>query len=131
MNSNYSLDKKSISKQSELQIDLNNIKSSHILKIIFDNLNQKIALEIIQYNKKLQNRLNISINDYKKFYEIVEIEIVPADNKYGSFINILNQEEKSCHHIFFNDSREEIQRAYITKKDKVTSIKVVIDNPLK
>ena len=47
MNSNYSLDKKSISKQSELQIDLNNIKSSHILKIIFDNLNQKIALEII------------------------------------------------------------------------------------
>ena len=63
---------------------MNNIKSSSILKIIFGNLSLKKELELIKYNKKLQNRLDISINDYKKFYEI-EIEIVPADNKYGVF----------------------------------------------
>ena len=40
-------------------------------------------LEIIKYNKKLQNRFNFNINtykDYSQLYTPIEIELKPADN---------------------------------------------------
>ena len=40
----------------------------------------------MKYNKKLQKRLNININDYRECSKI-EIELKPADNIYGQFIN--------------------------------------------
>ena len=42
------------------------------------------SLEIVKYNKKLQKKLNLSINDYKEYSQIrssIEIEIKIADNK--------------------------------------------------
>ena len=42
-----------------------NIKSLHISKNIFCYLNQRIKLNIIQYNKSLQNLQNINIIDYR------------------------------------------------------------------
>ena len=42
-----------------------NIKSSFILKIIFSHLINNKKLEIIIYNKQLQDILGININDYK------------------------------------------------------------------
>jgi len=50
----------------------------------------------------LQNRLNLSINDYKEYsplYSSIELKIRPVDNKYGKFINI-NNEEKEYYHIY-------------------------------
>ena len=46
----------------------NNIKSIYILKIIFKNVVKTKYYNIIRYNKKLQNRLDISLNDYKDLY---------------------------------------------------------------
>ena len=43
------------------------IKSSYILKIIFSYINEKSKLNIIRYNKTLQNKLDINIMNYKIF----------------------------------------------------------------
>ncbi len=52
--------------------------------------------KIMKYNKKLQKRLNLSINDYKEckqLYASIEIELKFIDNKYGNFINIPKNEK--------------------------------------
>ena len=46
---------------------LKNIKSSYILKIIFSKTNEKVKLNLLKYNKILQNKLNINITTYKNF----------------------------------------------------------------
>ena len=41
-------------------------------------MNKKKSLEIAKYSKKLQNKLNLSIKDYKEYSEIyTPIEILP------------------------------------------------------
>ena len=88
---------------------LQNIKSNYFLERIYDNILKKKSLEIVIYNKKIQNRINLSIKDYKEYSEkfsSIEIEIIPCNNKYGQFINI-KENEKIFYHIFFNDDKEE------------------------
>ena len=46
---------------------LKNIKSSYILTIVFLNSNEKVKLNLLKYNKILQNKLNINITTYKNF----------------------------------------------------------------
>ena len=46
-------------------------------------------LNIVKYNKKIQNRLNLGINDYKECCKI-EIEMIPIPNSRGAFINIIS-----------------------------------------
>jgi len=111
-----------MSKQDAIKSYLDNIKSKYILKKIFYNLQKKRFFKITQYNKKYQNRLGISIDDYKKISRIVEIKIIHAKNKYGTIINIVNKEEKSYFHIYFNNCEKEINRNYITKNDNVKAI---------
>ena len=58
--------------------------------------------EIVKYNKRIQNRLNLSVKDYKEYSETftpIEIEIIPAKGKYGKFINI-NENDKLYYHIY-------------------------------
>ena len=113
---------------------LRNIKSDYILQIIFDNLQKEKFLDIIKHNKKAQIRLNLTIKDYKDFSEIyspIEIELIPLENKYGNFINILNKEEESYFHIYFNDDKDEIKRNHLNEIDKVTKIKIIIDYQIK
>ena len=64
---------------------LENINSKYILSKIYDNMTKKKKLQIVKYNKKIQNRINLSVNDYKEYCEI-EIEIIPKKYKYGKFI---------------------------------------------
>ena len=47
--------------------ELDNIKSIYIIKTIFYTLNRSIFLNFINYNKKIQNKLCINIEDYKNF----------------------------------------------------------------
>ena len=101
---------------------LDNIKSKIIIKRIFFLLHKKQFLRVIRYNNKLKNILNINLNDYKKCYEIVEIEITFAENKYGQFINIVNPVEKDNFHIYFDDSNEEINRTYVNEGENVYKI---------
>ena len=44
------------------------IRSKYILKQIFDNLKENKLLEIIRYNKYIQNKLNKSVKDFDKEY---------------------------------------------------------------
>ena len=43
-----------------------NIKSIYLIKQIPDNLIKTKFLNIIKYNKKLQKRLDITLNDFKR-----------------------------------------------------------------
>ena len=108
-----------------------NIKSRYILSKIYDNMTKKKKLEIVKYNKKIQNRINLSIKNYKEYSESftpIEIEIIPTKGKYGKFINI-DENDKLYYHIYFNDNKEEIKNKYeIEEEDKVTKIKEYIQN---
>ena len=107
---------------------LENINSKYILSKIYDNMTKKKKLEIVKYNKKVQNRLNLGVKDYKEYSETftpIEIEIIPTKGKYGKFINI-KENDKLYYHIYFNDNNEEIKNKYkIKKEDKVTKIKII------
>ena len=143
LNSPYKLGKKSYEYPTDKQLldlenvqqkgNFDNIKSKYILKQIFDNLNKNRFLKIMNYNKKIQNRLDININNYKKFsetYTTIEIEIIPIKNlieKSNSFIKNLDNI-----HVYFNDNKkEEIKKYDITANDKVKKIKVLIDYQIK
>ena len=107
-----------------------NLKNDFFLHILFNHLERKKLLYIIKYNKKLKKRMNININDYKEFsekYSSIEIEIKPADNKYGKFINFEKENEKYYHIYFNNNNKEEIKRNYINKDEQIKLIKIIID----
>ena len=109
------------------------IKSDYFLQKLFNNIQKKISLEIIKYNINIQKRLNININNYKNFSELyssIELEIIPIQNEYGSFINI-KEEDKNYFHIYFNNNKEEIKKTEIDKKDKVSKIIIIIDYQIK
>ena len=96
---------------------IENIKSRYILSKIYDNITKKKKLEIVWYNRKIQNRLNLDINDYKEYSETftpIEIEIIPAKGKYGRFIYI-NANDELYYHIYFNDNNEEIKNKKVKK----------------
>ena len=110
---------------------LKNIKSNFILSKIYGNLEKKKKLDIVKYNKKLQNRLNLNIKNYEECSSI-KIEIIPTKDKYGRFINLSNKVDRLYYHIFFNDNEEEIKNKYeIKKEDKVERIKIIIDYQVK
>ena len=131
------LNQKNLLKQDKILNCLVNVKNKNILKKIFNNLQKKKSFEIINYNKKLQNRLDLNIDDYKYLNELlypVEIEVIPSQNKFGNFINIVNKEEKSYFHFTIylnNNTKEKIQRNFITKDDKIKKIRISIENSLK
>ena len=106
-----------------------NLKSNFILRKLFNILKENKSLNIMKYNKKLQKRLNISIDNYKECSKI-EIELKLDDDNYGKFINIPN-EEKEYYHIYFDDSKEEIKRNQLKKNEKVKMIKIIIDYQVK
>ena len=91
---------------------IENIKSRYILSKIYGIIIQKKKLEIVRWNKKIQNRLNLDIKDYKEYSEIftpIEIEIIPTKGKYYRFINI-NKNDELYYHIYFNDNKKEIKK---------------------
>ena len=70
---------------------IESLKSDYFLQKIYDNMTKKKKLEIVKYNKRIQNRLNLGVKDYKEYSETftpIEIEIIPNKDKYGQFINI-------------------------------------------
>ena len=113
---------------------IDNIKSRYILSKIYNNMTIKKKLKIVKYNKRIQNRLNLGVKDYKEYSETftpIEIEIIPIKDKYGKFINN-NENDKLYYHIYFNDNKEEIKNKYeINEEDKVTKIKIIIDYQVK
>ena len=125
-----------ISKNEKYKGDFKNLKSDYLLKKVFNIMKKNKSLNIIKYNKKMQNRLNLSISDYKEYsqlYSSIEIELKFYDNsnnKQAKFINIPD-EEKEYYHIYFDNSNEEIKRNYLEEEEKVKLIKIIIDYQVK
>ena len=126
---------------------LESLKSDYFLQKLYDIMPKKKKLEIVKYNKRVQNRLDLGIKDYKEYsetYSSIEIEIIPAKGKYGRFIYI-DENDELYYHIYFNDNKEEIKNKYkiytedgmikheyyIDEEDKVTKIKIIIDYQVK
>ena len=135
MNSNTELkNENKNTNQETLKVSIMKIRNNFILKKIFVNLKRIKQLDIIKYNKILQNRLNFSFNDYKEYrsiYSEIEIELVPVKNNFGNFINIINESEKDYFHIFFNDNPERINIYRIKRNQQVDKIKIIIDYQVK
>ena len=77
-------------------------------------------ITIIKCNINIQKRLNININNYKDFsqkFSSIELEIIPIQNKYGSFIKI-EKEDKKYFHIYFNENKKETKKTKLKRKDK-------------
>ena len=113
--------------------DLDDIRSVYILKYIFEYIPEIKLLKLIKNSHKKQSRLDISLNNYKRFSEIsssIEIDITPAKNKYGQFINIMKNDEEYFH-IYFNNDEKEIKRSFIEEKENITNIKVIISHKVK
>ena len=91
--------------------DITKIKNAYILKSLFSYLSSKQILKIVQKNKKLQNKLEISVENYKKYsgfpkYEYNEetdIERIPKRNHMmmGDCSQSCGQCISSCTSIIF------------------------------
>ena len=78
-------------KSIKLKDKLENVKSDYFLEKIYNNIQKKKSLEIVKYNNNIKQRLNLNINDFKKYSEThssIEIEITTDIIGYGQFINI-------------------------------------------
>ena len=116
---------------------INDIRSKYILiKIIKEHLPLKKYFYLIRYNKKLQEQLEISIENYKelyrKIYYRIEMELTPISqldiNKEYNFINI--RENKDYYHIYFNEDKKEIKRRFLRKEDNVNKIMIKLDTEI-
>ena len=101
------------------------------LKQIFKNLNDSKLLKIIMYNRKLLQKLNKDVTDYKNEYSKIIIEIFPICDRSHKrqFINLFGGE--SYCHIYFDDNKEETKRNYLYPNEKVKKIKVILDYKFK
>ena len=106
------------------------IKSKYILAKVFEYLQQKKGLKIIQYNKNCQKKIGKRLIDYKREYSKIIIEIIRCQDEEGEFINIDKKNER-YYHIYFNDEEKEVKKTEITRYDNVKKIKIIIDYEIK
>ena len=110
-----------------------NIKSKYILEKIFNIIQKKKYLEIIKYNKNIQQRLNLNIKNYQEYsqtYTPIEIEIIPIKNTNSKIININNKEDEKYFHIYIDNNKEEIKTPYLTKEDKFSKVRIIIEHQI-
>ena len=111
--------------------NLDNIKSVYTIKIISEHIKKNKYLSIIKYNKKMQNRLKLTINNYKEYsqlYSPIEIELKLVKNTYSNqaFINTTD-DNKKYFHIFFNDSNKEVNLSRLNH-EKIEKVKIIIEH---
>ena len=91
-----------------------NIKSKYILKLIAkiaENIGGYKWLDVIKYNKYLQKRLDIGIDDYKKAY-ILKLVILVSKEKYDKFIEQLKKnidqmdDTKDIKHMIYKEKKQ-------------------------
>ena len=104
------------------------IKSKYIIMQLFDNLQHDVLLSIINYNKSLQKIMNIKKADYEKEFSKIVIQINPKKNSKDAFINLKNNKS---YHIYFSNKSGEIKQNFLQGKEKISSIKIILDYKIK
>ena len=102
------------------------IKSIIILNKILLNLLKTRKLILIKYNKRIQKRFNININDYEKEFSPIEINIIFSGNKHGQFINFDKRNEKYFH--IYVDNKEYKKNEI---DNEIKEVKIIIDHQIK
>ena len=113
---------------------LENIKSKYILEKNFNIVQKKKYLEIIVHNKNIQQRLNLNIKNYQEYsqtYTPIEIEIISIKNTNSKITNINNKEDEKYFHIYIDNNKEEIKTPYLTKEDKFSKVRIIIEHQIK
>ena len=115
---------------------LNTIKAHHYLNTIFKFVPNTKRLKIINYNKRIQNILSITIDDYIKCFNQIEIEIIPKEtleeeNTKNIFINISEKDLPYYHIYIYHSSKQELNRNYLKKEEIGAKIKIEIDKEIK
>ena len=103
---------------------LNNIKSIYILKSIFNYISSNVFLDLLCYNKEMQNKLQISIEDYKKFgnrFKIGEINGMGKEYKLNKNILLfegeyLNGKKNGKGKEFYENGRIKFEGTYFKGK---------------
>ena len=108
-----------------------NIRSKYILKEILDFLRKKRLLQLIKKNKNLQNELNIGVNDYKEYYEQIEIEIIPNYEYIDFPFSRIPLKNEKYYHVYINDEENESEKKDFNKDDNIKKLKIVIDKEFK
>ena len=105
------------------------IRSKYIMQRIFGNINEKKYLQLIKYNKSLQDKLNKSIKNYIEYNQI-EILLIPVSETKLNYI-ILSETitNKPYTHFYLNGSKNELLSYFDFKE--INEIKVVIDYQMK
>ena len=109
---------------------LANLKSDYFLIKIFEYMKKSKSLEIIKYNKELQKRLNLSINnynEYSEFYSSIELELKLVDEPDNIFLNV-HEKDLVNYQIYFDNSKEEINRYFLYDNEKVKKINIRINH---
>ena len=69
---------------------LEKIKSTYFLKKVFSEINERIILKIIKYNKKFQNKMDIDLITFKIFSGKY---IIYGENGIGTEYDALNHDK--------------------------------------
>ena len=108
---------------------LKNIKSKYNIKYVFTFISKKLELKFALHNKKLQNILQLSLDDYKKCSYQIEIELIPNQNKSKKENIFINLNENNS--FYFNNSNKEIDRNFIEDYENISKIRIIIDMGIK
>ena len=109
---------------------MNEIESLSLLKETFEFISERKYFNMLKYSKDFQNRLNLTKEDYKRYYYMIKIEIIPIENinEKKGIAKFINQSyDKSLYHIYFDDLKDEIDRNCIKTGEKISKIKLKID----
>ena len=102
---------------------LNNIKSEYTIKILFSLLNEKIKLQSIKYNKRLQKINGINLINYKFFRgRYIKYEVDLKGKEYDFYDNLLfegeflNGERNGKGKEYYHDGRLQFEGEYLNGK---------------
>ena len=99
---------------------LEGIKSKYILNRVFKYISKGTFLKLLSYNKKMQKKLELGIEDFKKFSNQIIIDAIP----HNPCLEIHLQIPKKCIHQKHLDELEKRKRFYINKE---TVIRIAIE----
>ena len=105
------------------------LKSQLVWKIILEKLNDRSRhMKLLKYNKTLQKKFGLSLNDYKNYIQL-KIELIPIESsnlkrQKNFFIN--SKAIKNNYTAYINDNKKLLNRDYFTVEDKVSKINLML-----